>query len=174
MEKPVTASSRRAFLFGARAPQAPVHRPPWSVADFTAACTGCGDCLKACPESILVLDAGHRPRVDFTAGQGACTFCAACADVCTAPAFLDADERALTPPWLWQATITDACLTHTGVMCQSCKDACGENAIRFAYATGRVAQPIIDAARCTGCGACAAPCPVTAIAFQTAEPTHAA
>ena len=163
--------SRRAFLFGAKPPRETKQRPPWSLIEpaFAAACTGCGACLDACPEEILVMGEDKRPAVDFRRGQQACTFCGACADVCPEPAFHARESRAALPPWPWRALIGDACLTQQGIMCQSCKDACGDGAIRFAYGAARVAAPQIDLARCTGCGACAAPCPAEAISFQKLE-----
>jgi ferredoxin-type protein NapF len=68
-----------------------------------------------------------------------------------------------------RVSIGAGCLTHDGVMCQTCKDACGDGAIRFVYGAGRVAQPLIDLDRCTGCGGCVAPCPVSAIEFHRTE-----
>lgn len=176
MDKSGIDRSRRAFLFGAPVSRPRAMRPPWSLdeRDFAAACTGCGDCLTACPESILILDANQVVAVDFTQGQNACTFCGACAEICTAPAFLAPEQRGMTASWTWRARVTDNCLTHEGVMCQSCKDACGDRAISFAYGVGRVAQPVIDLDLCTGCGACQAPCPAAAIAFVMMEPVHAA
>jgi ferredoxin-type protein NapF len=172
MHKPAATPSRRAFLFGAQKPRVHALRPPWSVpeSDFANACTGCGDCIAACPESILALDPDQLAYVDFTRGQNACTFCAACAETCQVPAFLGAEERMAVAPWTLRAQVGEACLTHAGVMCQSCKDACGDGAIRFSYGAGRVARPVIDLASCTGCGACQAPCPANAISFAMTEP----
>jgi ferredoxin-type protein NapF len=172
-----THPSRRAFLLGAgRArpepqQQAP-QRPPWSLAEsaFLDTCTGCGDCIAACPEGILVADARAMPMVDFSRGQtesgGACTFCGRCGDACTTGTLLTAEARRETTAWRFVAVIGDACLTRQAIMCQSCKDACGDGAIRFTYQSGRVAAPVIDPKKCTGCGACQAPCPARAVSFR--------
>jgi ferredoxin-type protein NapF len=175
-----TARSRRAFLIGhsvATTATGKSHapRPPWSFIEsvFAVACTGCGACVTACPEDILYIDADKLAAVDFRRGGNLCTFCGACAEICAEPAFLAVTERAAVAPWHLRAMIGDACLTQSGVMCQSCKDACGDGAIRFAYGASRIPQPDVDLARCTGCGACAAPCPAEAITLFALEPTHA-
>jgi ferredoxin-type protein NapF len=161
--------SRRAFLFGAEA-EAQVDtafRLPWALQDvFADLCTGCGDCIGACPEGIVALDDKDRAVVDFQRGAGLCSFCGACADVCPAPIFATAAVRATTPPWTLRITIGADCLTQDGVMCQTCKDACGDGAIRFVYAAGRIPEPQVDLDRCTGCGACVAPCPASAIEIR--------
>jgi ferredoxin-type protein NapF len=58
-------------------------------------------------------------------------------------------------------------------MCQTCKDACGDGAIRFVYAAGRIPEPQVDLDRCTGCGACVAPCPAAAIEIHGHEAADA-
>lgn len=154
--------SRRAFLFGAEAaPQVDTaFRLPWALREvFADLCTGCGDCVGACPEGIVTLDEKSRAIVDFQRGMGLCSFCGACADVCREPIFSARDAE----PWTLKITIGADCLTQEGVMCQTCKDACGDGAIRFVYAAGRIAEPQVDLDRCTGCGACVAPCPASAI-----------
>jgi ferredoxin-type protein NapF len=62
-------------------------------------------------------------------------------------------------------TISDACLTHAGVVCQVCGDACPERAIRFALRRGGPPVPSLEEDRCTGCGACAPVCPAGAISL---------
>jgi ferredoxin-type protein NapF len=152
--------SRRAFLRG-RARQKLPLRPPWAVVEptFLAACTACGDCIDACPETVLVRGDGQFP--EFDPMQGECTFCEACADACEARAL---DLVSIGPAWTHKAQIADACLARNGVTCFSCRDACGEAAIRFAPALGG-AVPELDLARCTGCGGCVGVCPVSAISL---------
>nr|WP_298687506.1 ferredoxin-type protein NapF [uncultured Dongia sp.] len=175
-----SARSRRAFLTGQSAAtmataKSHAPRPPWTLPEsaFAAACTGCGECVTACPEGILYIDDSKLAAVDFRRGGNLCTFCGACAAICAEPAFLVATAREAEAPWHLRAAIGEACLTHAGVMCQSCKDACGDGAIRFVYGASRIPGPDIDLARCTGCGACAAPCPAEAITIFELEPIHA-
>ena len=150
---------RRAFLrIGARpGARRAVIRPPWTSAESLERCTHCGDCVAACPEGILVPDGKGVPTVDFSIGG--CTFCGACADVCTAAVF----QRDVAPPWLVSVAISDRCLPRRGIVCESCRDACGDGAIRFVRAPGRAPVPEIALECCTGCGACISVCPESAI-----------
>jgi ferredoxin-type protein NapF len=160
--------SRRAFLSGrSRGRRAP-PRPPWSVAEarFTAACTRCDACLAACPERILVRGDGGYPEVDFR--RGACTFCGDCARACPEPLFADPETTAV--PWRLQARVGTACLGHAGVVCELCRDACAPRALQFLAAGRRRTVPALDAARCTGCGACVAVCPTGAVTVRPPEP----
>jgi ferredoxin-type protein NapF len=161
-------SARRDFLRGRAARPGPL-RPPWSLPEpeFADRCTRCGDCERACPQQILVRGAGGFPEVDFSRGE--CTFCGHCAEVCGAGAF----ASHLQAPWRALAAISNECLARRGVVCQSCADSCGHDALRFEYRPPeRVPVPLLDAAACTGCGACVRACPVHAIRVQ--EPAVAA
>jgi ferredoxin-type protein NapF len=132
-------------------------------ARFTDACTRCGDCERACPQRILVRGDGGFPEVDFRRGE--CTFCGRCVEACVAEAFVSRAQ----PPWLAFAGVAADCLARRGVVCQTCGDACEARALRFQHKSGhRVPVPVIDAAVCTGCGACVASCPVNAIGMAQA------
>jgi ferredoxin-type protein NapF len=151
--------SRRGFLRG-RPGAAEEIRPPWALAGeaFLSACTRCADCIAACPQGILVSSGGAYPTVDFRRGE--CTFCSACVTACNPRALVQTGDD---PPWTLLARIGDACLPARGVECRVCGDWCGARAIRFTPRLGGSPLPAIDRERCTGCGACVAPCPVTAI-----------
>lgn len=151
--------SRRALLQGKLRARAPI-RPPWALAEqaFASACTGCNACIRACVPRVLVRGAGGLP--EFDARLGECSFCADCVRACGEPAFGSLDEA----PWALRAQVDDACLTLRGVVCSSCRDACGESAIAFPL-TRAVPRPLIDAERCSGCGACVPACLTMAVSL---------
>ena len=152
-----TGLSRREFL--TRKPRPAVMRPPHAVAeaDFGALCDGCGACLDACPEAIIVIGADELPRLDLS--YEGCTFCAACMDACPMGA-LDAGAARL---WTWKADIGATCLSFIGITCRTCGDACEAEAIRFRLQPGGRDVPLLDHDACTGCGTCKAICPVDAV-----------
>lgn len=84
-----TFSRRGLFrrLAGARVAEA--VRPPGALPEsrFQDACTGCGDCVRACPQGILGTTRGY-PEVHFAAGG--CDFCGACARACRTGALTEA------------------------------------------------------------------------------------
>lgn len=158
-----TATTRRAWLLGDRSRPRGL-RPPWAAVAFDAACTGCGRCIDACPEAVLKLGARGVVEVEVRQGSGSCTFCAACVESCPEPAF----DRGRQPPWDVTARIGEGCLARGGVHCQSCGDACPEQAIRFGLRLGGPPVPDLDALACTGCGACVGTCPAAAISLAEA------
>jgi ferredoxin-type protein NapF len=155
--------TRRQFLHGRAAPGNARSRPPWAGAEpeFLARCTRCDACVGDCPEQILLTGSGGFPEVDFAGGG--CTFCGSCVDVCEPHAL----ERAGGPPWALKAAIGASCLALNRVVCAACAERCEVRAIGFRPAPGAVPTPAIDAATCTGCGACVAVCPVSAISVAT-------
>lgn len=163
MDSPID-HGRRAFLRIRPKPADPAAiRPPWTSAQAVAGyCTHCGDCIAACPEGILIADRDGAPVVDFS--RGGCTFCGDCAQNCSAPVF----RRDLLPPWRVSVAISDRCLPRRGIVCESCRDACGDGAIRLIRSPGRAPMPEIVPERCTGCGACISVCPESAISPASA------
>lgn len=158
-------AARRGFLRGRFRQFAHVPRPPWAVAEaeFQTHCTRCDECIDACPTGILRLGDGGYPTVDFSHGE--CTFCGECALTC-APRAIDRADTA--QPWQLKANIESACVATKGVECRVCGEICEARAIRFRPTSGGISAPTLDQDTCTGCGACVAPCPVSAIAV-----THA-
>jgi len=104
--------------------------------------------------------AGGLPSLDFS--QSECTFCGECAQACPEPVFLA--ERVFRLPVV--AAISDDCLAQRRIACQSCAEACSEQAIRFRPRMGGPFVPELDGAKCTGCGACLNICPADAISLR--------
>jgi len=156
--------SRAGFLRGRVGAPPAAARPPWALDGehrFTAACDACGRCVDACPAKIITTDRAGRPAMNFQAG--ACDFCGACADACPTGALRRAEGAA---PWHMVAVVGTACLSLRAVDCRICGEHCEPRAIRFRPLGGGRRLPDVDAALCTGCGGCVAPCPVTAIAIR--------
>lgn len=156
--------SRMQFLRGDFGGVEKTLRPPWAVNEslFIRLCNSCGDCITSCPTSILIKGRAGFPVVDFSKGE--CEFCGQCVAACHTGAL----ERTQFPdevPWLLKAVIGDRCITYQGVVCRSCVEQCDAHAIMFQLSAGRVPQPQLADARCTGCGACVSICPVNAISI---------
>lgn len=140
-------------------------RPPWSApeATFVDACNRCGECIKRCPEGVLVVGEGGFPRIDFSRGE--CTFCGDCVKACETGAL--SARREADPeqaPWDLRAVIEPGtCIAFRGVVCRACGENCETEAIRFRLAVGGFALPELDMEACNGCGACVRPCPVQAV-----------
>lgn len=148
----------------------PPIRPPWALEEgaFRARCTGCGECVQACPEGILVEGAGKFPRVEFSRGE--CTFCRKCLEKCGDGALVEGvGERWGGHPWGVKAAIKPDCLALKGVTCRSCGDACTPGAIRFSLQAGGVFLPKIDIGQCNGCGACYPICPTKSVELSIQE-----
>jgi len=158
--------SRRNLLRGLPLSGTAPVRPPWSIhePEFLESCSACGECVKACPEGIIINGAAGYPEVDFRRGE--CTFCSECATACPEPVFSAEKD----PVWHLNLDIDDQCLAKRRVICQTCGDICDQNAIRFRPRLGDVAIPEVVQQDCNGCGACVSGCPEDALVLGTRRP----
>lgn len=154
-----SVETRRSFLFGPGETRPHGVLPPGATTESISMCSGCGECAASCPQKIILMQ-DNRPRVDFSSGE--CTFCGECSARCPEAVFTTAHAIRFDHV----AGIQDSCLALNAVDCQSCRDACPETAIRFLPSRGMPFQPVLDAARCSGCGACLSVCPVQAIGLS--------
>ncbi|RDL48207.1 Electron transport complex subunit RsxB [Ensifer sp. M14] len=148
-------TTRRGLFLGRQAVRKRVL-PPGVTLESLTACTGCGRCVEHCPTHIISLR-DERPTLDFSGGE--CTFCGDCARVCPEPVFAVLGSTRLAHV----VAIGDGCLARNNVACQSCRDACPEEAIRFRPRAGGPFLPDVNVDSCSGCGACIGVCPVSAI-----------
>ncbi len=157
--------SRTQFLRGNWRPQVPAIRPPWAVSEpaFSAICDACKKCIDVCAEKIIQLSAEGLPVVDFS--LGACTFCGDCVTACDRGALVS--KPSLTQAaWQLQARISANCLAVAGTNCIRCIEDCEHEAILSTPALGGRVYMRVDPQLCTGCGACVASCPVTAVVME--------
>ena len=163
MESLENPSRRR--LFRGKIQNKQVLRLPWVKSErvFTEQCTQCQNCIDVCDTKIIVKDEQGFPTIDFSLGE--CTFCQKCIQSCEQPLFVEQINE--KQPWPAILDINDKCLAKNNVYCQSCRDECEPNAIKFSYLvngeTSVIPQPSINLDDCTQCGACISTCPQTAI-----------
>jgi ferredoxin-type protein NapF len=142
-------------------------QPPWSSDSktFRSLCNGCGNCISACENSILILSKSGYPQVDFS--RGSCNFCGACAKNCPQEVLMYEPAR---PPWDLHVKINSQCLTRNNVVCSTCVEQCDKEAITIPRIIDNKILPHVLTDLCDGCGACFKACPVNAIEIRQKEP----
>lgn len=154
------------FARRAAAKPAPI-RPPGSLPEdqFTGVCIRCGGCIRVCPTRILKPDLGQHglagllaPVVDFD--RAYCKEdCNACGQVCPSGAIRRLDLPAKKQAIVGLARIDlSLCWLAEGRDCTACIRDCPYEALTV-FSDGFDSRPELDAAKCTGCGACEAACP---------------
>jgi ferredoxin-type protein NapF len=141
-------------------------RPPGALPEekFVAVCTGCGECLKVCPNNALqstLLEAGlaglYTPRLVPRIGY--CEeFCNFCGRVCPTEAILPVslEEKRLIQMGVAHIDKTRCIAWDTDKICLVCNEQCSYLAI----IGDDKKRPIVKEERCTGCGICENKCPV--------------
>lgn len=142
-------------------------RPPGSLEEdrFTGVCIRCGGCIRVCPTRILKPDLGRHglpgllaPVADFA--EAYCNEdCNRCGQVCPSGAIrkLALPEKRRTLMGLAKLDLR-LCWLAEGRDCTACIRACPYEALAV-FSDGFDSRPELDAAKCTGCGACEAACP---------------
>jgi ferredoxin-type protein NapF len=141
-------------------------RPPGSLPEerFVSACTGCGECLKVCPNNALqstFLEAGlaglYTPRLVPRIGY--CEeFCNFCGRVCPTEAIqpITLEEKRLIQMGVAHINKTRCIAWDTDKICLVCNEQCSYQAI----IGDDKKRPIVKEEKCTGCGICENKCPV--------------
>jgi ferredoxin len=141
-------------------------RPPGALPEekFVSVCSGCGECLKVCPNNALqstLLEAGlaglYTPRLVPRIGY--CEeFCNFCGRVCPTEAiqFLSIEEKRLLQMGIAHIDKTRCIAWDTEKICLVCNEQCSYHAI----VGDEKKRPIVKEEKCTGCGICENKCPV--------------
>ncbi|MCL2020645.1 MAG: ferredoxin-type protein NapG [Betaproteobacteria bacterium] len=222
-EKPKTSPGRRKFLSGmagaagcgclmalgvgvyshqASALAALALRPPGALpeAEFLAACTRCGLCVRDCPPGILKLAAPGDPVPTgtpyFTARTGPCEMCPdiPCIRNCPTGA-LDPKLEDINEARMGLAVLIDqeTCIAFLGLRCEICHNVCPVSAEKTT-ADGQVERikaitlekrhnprsdkhamllPTVHSDLCTGCGLCEKACILAESAIRVLPPALA-
>ncbi len=141
-------------------------RPPGALpeARFVSACTGCGECLKVCPNNALqstFLEAGlaglYTPRIVPRIGY--CEeFCNFCGEVCPTGAIqvLSIEEKRLVQMGVAHIDKTRCIAYDQDKICLVCNEQCSYHAV----VGDEKKRPSVKEEKCTGCGICENKCPV--------------
>lgn len=144
-------------------------RPPGSLPEknFVSACTGCGECLKVCPNNALqstFLEAGlaglYTPRLVPRIGY--CEeFCNFCGRVCPTEAIkvLSIEEKRVIQMGVAHIDKTRCLAYEQDKICLVCNEQCSYHAIVGDDKDDKK-RPIVKEEKCTGCGICENKCPV--------------
>lgn len=154
--------------------QAPHRRTPivppgaQSIKHLSDHCTACQLCVAACPNGVLRPSTSLGRLMQPEAGyeRGYCRpECTRCSEVCPAGAILPLTREEKTAVQVGRAVwVRRNCVPLTdGVECGNCARHCPAGAIQMvpsdAADPASVKIPVVNEARCIGCGACENLCP---------------
>jgi ferredoxin-type protein NapG len=140
-------------------------RPPGALPEqeFLEKCQRCGACVKACQffaiKPVFKANDFDDGTPALRAGEAFCRFCSdfPCVNACPSGA-LSLQNHASLQKIATARVTAEACLRSNGDQCQTCREKCDDLAAAITCeAPGE--PPLIDKAKCSGCGACAVFCP---------------
>jgi len=146
-------------------------RPPGAADEMTfrGLCTRCGNCIRACPHDIIRRDTTRHgltstltPILNFD--KDYCREdCISCTNVCPSGALMGVDLDKKPDIKIGMARVDmNLCLLGKDRECTACMRWCHYNAIRYVFKEAQYSLvPVIDPAKCNGCGACEVACPTT-------------
>lgn len=139
-----------------------LHRPPCAIDEisFTAQCTRCDACVRACPvDAIVHAEAMFGKAAGTPVISPRTKACVMCRDLPCVHACESEGTSVLHPqlrPRMGVARIIkQSCLAYQGEECDACVRACPVEGAMKMRATG----PVVDEQVCTGCGSCQQVCP---------------
>ncbi len=144
-------------------------RPPGAISNptFSALCTRCGNCARACPSQIITYNMKSRewtnlftPTLQFD--HDYCREdCVACSQVCPSGALQPLSVSDKTHAKFGVAQVNmDLCLLRDDRECSACQRWCPFDAVHYVFSKEHYTlNPVIDTDKCTGCGACQTYCP---------------
>jgi ferredoxin-type protein NapG len=146
-------------------------RPPGALPEkeFLKKCTGCMDCIKACPHYVIrragaELGTSIQETPILLPHENPCLLCAdfPCIKSCTTGALVPFEGKAR----LGLAVVQEEkCYSSQGQPCEYCRTICPEKPKAIVISQrGQAAQVQTDS--CTGCGKCVQLCPAQAIWIQ--------
>lgn len=146
-------------------------RPPGAVDELTfkGLCTRCGNCIRSCPHDIISRDTGQHGIAGIltpvlTFNENYCREdCNRCTLVCPSGALVGVDLDNKQDIQIGMAQVDmNLCLLAEDHECSACMRWCPYNAIRYVFSEAEyMLVPVIDAAKCNGCGACEVACPTS-------------